>query len=119
MRTVTSLKNNWDSQSSLPSAQSDAVLLSSGATENLITAALELLKLALSQVNLNEAQRLQFAERTNQCDTPYQRGSDQQVKAALICSAMLSLEQLKPPVASLSLPQFCSGLPRRPKRAAS
>ena len=115
---MTSLKNNWDSQSSLPSAPSDAVLPSSGATENLITAALELLKLALSQVNQNEALRLQFAERTYECDNPYQQGSDQQVKAALICSAVLSLEQLKPPAASLSLPQFCSGLPRRPKQQA-
>ena len=88
---MTSLKNNWDSQSSLPSAPSDAVLPSSGATENLITAALELLKLALSQVNQNEAQRIQFAERTYQCNNAYQQGSDQQVKAALICSAVLSL----------------------------
>ena len=115
---MTSLKNNWDSQSSLPNAPSDAVLPSSGVTENLITAALELLKLALSQVNQNEALRLQFAERTNECDNPYQQGSDQQVKAALICSAVLSLEQLKPPAASLSLPQFSSRLPRRPKQQA-
>lgn len=115
---MTSLKNNLDSQFSLPSAPSGAVLPSSGATENLITAALELLKLALSQVNQNEALRLQFAERTNECDNPYQQGSDQQVKAALICSAVLSLAQLKPPAASLSLPQFCSGLPRRPKQQA-
>jgi hypothetical protein len=116
---VTSLKNNLDSQSSLPSAPDGADLPSapSGATENLITAALELLKLALSQVNQNEALRLQFAERTYQCGNYYHQRSDQQIEAALICSAMLSLEKLKRPEASLSLPQFCSGIPHRPKRA--
>lgn len=115
---VTSLKNNWDSQSPLPSSPSDAVLPSSAAAEKLITAALELLKLALSQINQNEALRLQVAERNYQSSNLYQQGSDQQVKAALICSAVLSLEQLKPPAASLSLPQFCSGLPRHSRRAA-
>ena len=115
---MTSLKNNWDSQSSLPSAPSDAVLPSSAATENLISAALELLKLALSQDNQNEALRLQFAERTYQCGNYYHQRSDQQIEAALICRAMLSLEKLKRPAASLSLPQFSSRLPRRPKQQA-